>query len=197
MTGSPRTSVPLAFVDCETTGLDPDRHEVWEVAVIRREADGTEELWRALVEIDDLATADAAALNVGRFFDRYQDSKASNRAGVAKEVMRRTWGAHLVGAVPSFDAAFLGRLLRWFGCVPGWHYHLIDVEALAAGVILANASDRDEIGRSARATALPPWNSAVLSRAVGIDPDMYDRHTALGDAMWARDLYDAVLEAGL
>lgn len=26
----------LAFVDTETTGLDPDRHEIWEVALIVR-----------------------------------------------------------------------------------------------------------------------------------------------------------------
>ena len=23
---------PLVYVDCETTGLDPDRHEIWEIA---------------------------------------------------------------------------------------------------------------------------------------------------------------------
>lgn len=22
---------PLVYVDCETTGLDPDRHEIWEI----------------------------------------------------------------------------------------------------------------------------------------------------------------------
>jgi hypothetical protein len=31
-----------------------------------------------------------------------------------------------------------------------------------------------------------------LSRAVGVDPDDYYRHTALGDCRWMRDLYDAV-----
>ena len=24
---------PLVFVDCESTGLDPDRHEIWEIGV--------------------------------------------------------------------------------------------------------------------------------------------------------------------
>jgi oligoribonuclease (3'-5' exoribonuclease) len=27
-------NAPVCFVDCETTGLDPDRHEIWEVGLI-------------------------------------------------------------------------------------------------------------------------------------------------------------------
>lgn len=30
------------------------------------------------------------------------------------------------------------------------------------------------------------------NRAVGVDPDDFDRHTALGDARWARAIYDAI-----
>lgn len=33
------TTTQLAFVDTETLGLDPDRHEVWEIAVIIPPAD--------------------------------------------------------------------------------------------------------------------------------------------------------------
>jgi hypothetical protein len=41
----------------------------------------------------------------------------------------------------------------------------------------------------------PPWNSNDLSRGLGIDPDAYERHTALGDARWVRDQYDAMMAA--
>jgi hypothetical protein len=116
----------------------------------------------------------------------------------AQSLMRLTAGAHLVGAVPSFDAAFLSRLLRANGCCPAWHYHLVDVEALAAGYI-AGRADNVEVGPPSVPAeegvdlCRPPWYSNDLSRAVGVDPDRYDRHTALGDARWAMAIYDAVM----
>ncbi|WP_267595512.1 hypothetical protein [Carbonactinospora thermoautotrophica] len=38
-----------------------------------------------------------------------------------------------------------------------------------------------------------PWRSDELSIACEVEPaPPEDRHTALGDARWARDLYDAI-----
>lgn len=199
----------LAFVDTETTGLDPDRHEVWEAGLILRYEDDTEVeyCWQLPV---DLGKADAVALTIGRYYERWNGFDngrtavkygghsgkyerlgvgAEGIAGFAAMFALLTHGAHLVGAVPSFDDAFLKRLLRANGACPGWHYHLIDVEALAAGwlarhSLLDHTEDFD---------ARPPWNSNDLSRAVGVDPDEFDRHTALGDARWAKAIYDAVM----
>jgi len=106
-------------------------------------------------------------------------SEATTRGNVAERLARILDGAHLVGAVPSFDAAFLEPFLRRHGQAACWHYHLVDVEAMAAG----------------NAQAEPPWNSEDLSRWVGVEPDQFDRHTALGDARWAKAIYDAVLGA--
>lgn len=39
----------------------------------------------------------------------------------------------------------------------------------------------------------PPYSSEDVSAALGVDPGKYARHTALGDAQWARDLYDAAM----
>ena len=58
-----------------------------------------------------------------------------------------------------------------------WHYHLVDVEALAAG----------KLGIA------PPWKSDELSAALGVTITEDDRHTALGDAKWAMRIYDAVM----
>ncbi|HZD71172.1 MAG TPA: hypothetical protein VFA45_20410, partial [Actinomycetes bacterium] len=139
----------LCFVDTETSGLDPDCHEVYEIGLIVREPDqrDLERRWWLPV---DLAKADPMALKVGRYFERHPDSfnlglsrtwftdpktgLAETGDGMretiqdcAQSLMRLTAGAHLVGAVPSFDAAFLSRLLRANGCCPAWHYHLVDV----------------------------------------------------------------------
>jgi hypothetical protein len=42
-----------------------------------------------------------------------------------------------------------------------------------------------------------PWSPEALSEAVGVPVvAAEDRHTALGDARWARDMYDAVMGTG-
>lgn len=170
----------VVFVDTETTGLDPDRHEIWEVGLI---VDDTEYEWFLPV---DLSKADPMALNIGRFHERWVNplgaddpywASDTKRAEFAAEFVTLTNGKHLAGAVVSFDEERLRKLLRVNGQAPMWHYHLIDVEALAAGYLHG---------------ASLPWDSEKLSQAVGVDPTLFDRHTALGDARWAKAIYEAV-----
>lgn len=207
-------SAPLAFIDTETTGLDPDQHEIWEVALILRDSEGieVERVWQLPV---DLGKADPMALKIGRWYERrwpwpaypppyaiIRDETDAKRMAAAVEAREQfvvprelmhewaalfaelTHGAHLVGAVISFDEERLRRLLRRHHACPTWHYHLVDVEALAAGLIARSDG-----------FAHPPWNSEHLSRAVGVEPDEFDRHTALGDARWAMAIYDAVMSS--
>lgn len=195
MSDQPMTA-PLCFIDTETDGVHPDRR-VWEVAMIRRETDGTENEMDFFVEID-LSTADPFGLRVGGFYDRHPLGRYLAGKGVAmpepyddgaeylstteaaRMVARYTHGAHLVGAVPNFDAEVLARLLRDELLTPAWHYHLVDVEALMAGWLA---------GRVA-----PPWRSDDLSLAVGVvPPSETERHTAMGDARWAMRCYDRVV----
>lgn len=178
----------VAFCDTETTGLDPDRHEIWEVGLI---VDDAEYLWHLPV---DLGTAEGIALKIGRFHERYlkeeklvpavteptAENRPTRRPTFAAQFAELTRGRHLVGAVISFDEERLRKLLRRHGACPEWHYHLVDVEALAAG----------------KTGMVPPWDSEELSRAVGVEPDTFDRHTALGDARWAKAIYDAVMSRG-
>lgn len=179
----------LAFVDTETTGLDPDLHEVWEVALIVRDECGEREhVWQLPV---DLGRADPVALKIGGFHERRQGGPAvTNLRDFAREFSRHTHGAHLVGAVISFDEERLRRLLRRHGACPTWHYHLVDVEALAAGWLAGRGTGMSSPQDHVHA---PPWKSADLSSLVGVDPEDFDRHTALGDARWAKAIYDAVM----
>lgn len=188
----------LAYLDTETTGLDPDVHQIWEVGLI---IDDQEYVWQLPV---DLGRADARALDIGHFHERRQPpARDSGRAieaikgrqgygavpamavsQFAHRFAELTWGRHLVGAVVSFDEERLRRLLRANGACPGWHYHLIDVEALAVGWLY-----RQPVGGAGRLQL--PWDSRDISRAAGVDPDEFDQHTALGDARWAKALYEA------
>lgn len=190
----------VIFVDTETTGLDPERHEVWDIALL--EEDGAEHEFH--IRPERLSSADPTALRLTHFYERieaagrYEETieegypkrtktisrssfwtKASRRA-IAAQIATLTAGKHLVGAVPSFDASFLATLLRREDYVPAWHYHLIDVETLIAG----------------RLGLRPPFGSEDLSRAIGINPAQFDRHTAIGDARWVKAQYEAVYDPG-
>lgn len=206
---------PHVFLDTETSSLRPDRR-AWDVALIRVDDYNPDGLTaQFFIDLDDLELrdADAAALRIGRFWERHPQALAlrSYRAPdivhvegyglhvteslhppygavlaesrAAQVVAAYTHGAHLVGAVPNFDAEVLADLLRRNGLAPTWHHHLIDVETLAVGWL----------ARDGRAPDLP-WGSDDLAYALGVDaPSDDERHTALGDARWARRIYDRVM----
>lgn len=194
----------LCFLDTETDGVHPHRR-AWEVAMIRRDDDRQSE--RHFFVALDMRNSDPFALNIGRFWDRHPAGRKTsgkpslpaqpllNKHDAAKEVMRWTFGAHIVGAVPNFDTETLAGLLRSEGYLPAWHYHLVDVEAMAVGWLNGRAKGHaNPVGLDGRTvTLVPPWSSDDLSRACGIDPPSdNDRHTALGDARWAMRWYDAL-----
>lgn len=191
----PPVTAPLAFIDTETTSLRPDR-KAWEVGLVLREPgrDDAEHRWLIRAADLDLGNADPAALRVGRFYDRHPeyggpDDPVWAEAVALREIERLTRGAHLVGAVVSFDADVLGTRMRASGICPSWHYHLIDVEPLVVGYLSAY----ERRGRLLTAKIGLPWKSDDLSKGLGVRVSDDDRHTALGDARWAMRLWDAVM----
>lgn len=186
---------PVCFVDTETTALDRDLRQIWEVALL---VPGTHHVWNLPV---DLSRADPMSLGMNGFHDRYNhwDTPDIERPAIlrefAAEFARLTRGLHLVGACVNFDELSLWRLVRDNGQCPMWHYHLGDVENMAAGYLASGVAPKAWPGLYYGSEPLyrPPWNSTLLSYAVGVDPDQYDRHTALGDALWAKAIYEAVM----
>lgn len=182
-------TAPLLFLDTETTGLAVD-DEIWEVAWILRHPDGQETSYHAFVMHDP----DKAAHHLpGCFLDDYR-ARYDAHAAVDPRRVVDDLGAmivdslgpgvspYLVGIVPSFDIQHLARIhnaSRAYAApapIP-WHYQPIDAEVFAAGLLGVH----------------PPYNSDAISAAVGVNPDDYARHTAMGDARWAQALYDATL----
>jgi len=182
----------VVFVDTETTGLDPRRHEIWEIALI--EEDGTEHLWYPYLY--NFREADLIALNIGNFWERYPKDKLQKFKGlgtliqgndiIVHQIVELTYGKHLVGAIPSFDAQRLEKLIWEYDMVPGWHYHLIDVEALAIGY-LNNSEDHEPLK--------PPWKSDDIFNALDIDRNKpeFEKHTAMGDARLAKAVYELIM----
>jgi hypothetical protein len=168
----------LVFLDTETTSLRHDRR-AWEIGLITRDANGAEVAAWWFLDLDDLdlGNADLMSLKIGRFHERWDAEASSPEVEVLFEIEQMTRGATIVGAVPWFDTDVLGQRMRANGICPSWHYHLVDVETLAAGALKMP----------------PPWGFDSLLATYGLTYDEADRHTALGDARMVRDLYDAVL----
>lgn len=113
----------------------------------------------------------------------YQEGRgaAQGRLVAAVKIQEFTLGAHLVGVNPAFDEEKLAALLRGLKVEPKWNYHKGDVSNIAVGYLAGRGK-----------VMLPPWKSDVLSRELGVDPDQFERHTALGDVLWAEAQWDAM-----
>ncbi len=183
----------LAFIDTETTSLRPDRR-AWEIGIIAR-TNGIDTAHHWFVDAGDLdlGNADVMSLKIGRFYDRHPQfglGKEFQYTGVQCEadalggIEAVTRGAHLVGAVVSFDADVLSQRMRDHGICPSWHYHLQDFETLIVGYLRGQGKSVPTL----------PWNSDELSRLIGVEPPSEnERHTALGDARWGLRVWDAVM----
>lgn len=118
---------PLVFIDTETTGIHPERLP-WEIAMIRRDPDSTESTTVIQISPVDLSKADPFGLKVGKFYKRHYDycpifdlgtdTIVWDEESASESVESITRGAHLVGAVPSFDAETLDKMLRRYGRIP-------------------------------------------------------------------------------
>lgn len=190
---------PLASTDLETTGLDPARHDAWEIAIVRHDVDGyiREHLWQKRPSEQALLEADPEALRISRYHERMAvpagaeaidmiSGETLTLGELFKEIHRLLDGAILIGSnVGAFDADFLRRML---GSAP-WHYRPVCAATLAAGFLY-----------SAEPGAMPgegyPFSTGHVSRHMGVrQPGPDERHTALADARWALDLYETVLSS--
>ncbi|MFW0787877.1 3'-5' exonuclease [Gordonia sp. CPCC 206044] len=156
----------VVVVDLETTGLDPQVHHIWEIAVRRIEPNGeVSPTFSAFVEHDTSLIADLPESFQQDHSRRYDPDHALSAAALADHLrflLRRDDGGHrptLFGAVVSFDAGFLERLLDG----PLWDHRTRCAEALTYGFL---GYDPGGLANCLAALRLPPNGSA---------------HTAAGD----------------
>lgn len=132
MARTPLKDRPLAFIDTETTGLDPRVQEVIEVAIILEKPNGTVEEWCTKVRPGRLETADAYALKVNGYADHPELwASAPTFAEITLELTRRLDDAILVGHNVGFDLDFLQEGLIRCGSKVKLPYHKVDTVTLA------------------------------------------------------------------
>jgi len=189
---------PLVFLDTETTGLALT-DDIWEFAGIRVDPDGRETRLHLFIEHDPVKALAMPERFLADLIRRYDSDRAVSQIGAATLIHDFTSSGlgqvmpHIVGAVPSFDTERLALMLRRFGLVSGWHYHLLDIEVLALGWLLGrDVEDGGEVTQWGEHLALP-MRSDDLSRACGVQPPTEnDRHTAMGDTEWVKRWYEAI-----
>lgn len=194
----------VVFVDVETSGLDPARHSLWEVAIIdpglspmvfRRELSGTA-----------LAESEPAALIVNRYYERISEKVPPGVTLIqerdyvmAEQIAQVLSGVVLAGIGPWFDAQFLNRFLRRNGQGPAWDHRLVNCKDLAVGWFMGEdfipETEDAEVVAAARRLAEegPPFETRDLAMVLGIDRG--DAHTALADVKLAKAFYDYAMEA--
>lgn len=133
----------FAYVDCETTGLDPRIHQAFELAYAIDDG--------PIIDVHlphTLEYADPVALRLNgyhhRGFGPHSNEKHAAYRSQTGEVLRTPrrmmtslgalrdlTGKTIVGCNPAFDQEFLRRAFGY----QAWHYRLLDLEAWGAGVL--------------------------------------------------------------
>jgi hypothetical protein len=197
-------------LDCETTSLTPDYLKrsgvIWELALIERDR-GAERLYRLAPPVE---LADEKALEVGRYRERTAEMRngpGGRGTGVydlAHDPDCRFWSkgwalapyvsqllqdATLIAANPTFDAGFLTAFLAAYGFEPKWHYRLRDIGSMAWAWLQAHHLPHH------LPTPAMDASTDEFAQALGVVPELFDRHTALGDCRLVAAMLD-VMEGG-
>lgn len=153
--------------------------------MIRRDQAGVQREASITIQVADvdMADAEAIALRIGRFYERYghsaRDVQWLGEDQTAQVVEEWTRGAVIVGAVPNFDTETLAAMLCRHRLVPAWLHRLRCVETLASG----------HLGREV-------GGLKDAAKALGLPVDEEVLHTAMGDARLAAAIWDAVMGGG-
>lgn len=172
----------LAFLDIETTGLNPYEHEVLEVAYILEWPNGSIATTHFSLPISE-RNADQRALDVNGYWRRRDELMAIELApkAAAAKLQRELGDCLIVGANPAFDTAFLRQFIwQTEYAEPTWYYRSLDINTLAAGVAKFSL----------------PLSTGEVAELFN-EPLGEKQHTALEDACWNRRAYKAITKGNL
>ena len=171
----------LLFIDTETTGLDPNKGEIIELAAMLTTPDNKEVLKtfevKLRMEHPELAEKKALEVNGYNEVEWALEKCASDRSKVGADLLVISNDAVLVGHNVSFDEAFVSAFLRTLGLKPNWHYHKIDTVVLSWPLVIAGRAKWLRLGD--------------VCEALHIKQD--GAHRAMSDVLSCRAVYTELL----
>ena len=173
---------PLAFIDVETTGIDPSVHEIIELGVViaRLKDDVLTVVDQFDIKIvpKHIDNADPVALRV----NGYNESDwlfAVEREEALKTFITKTHGAIFVAHNIIFDYGFIEAALKQSGLEHQMHFHKIDTISMAFAVL----HTADDINR---------YSLKALCEYFGIENAR--AHSAYADAFATYEVFKKLLK---
>ncbi|MCK9352318.1 MAG: 3'-5' exonuclease [Candidatus Paceibacterota bacterium] len=176
----------LAFIDVETTGLDPDRHELIEIGCVLARQIAQEGKGPALLMLDEfeckimpehLETADPESLAIIGF-KKENWADAIPLAEAMEKFSERVRGASFVAHNAFFDYAFIEHAFKKTGVKNFMHYHRLDTVSIA----FAKLYDKTEVEK---------FSLRFLCEYFGVENK--NAHTALSDARATFEVYKRLM----
>ena len=175
---APKTTI--AFVDLETTGLDPSRHDIIELGVVLVDARTLEVLdeYEALVIPERLGDAQLDALAINGFTTAAWEHALPLREALLA-VAPLLDGALIAGHNVGFDWSFLEAGFRRAGlALPNVDYHRLDTASLAWPLVVTGE--------------LPSMSLEPLAKLLGLERP--HPHRALADARCSLEVARRLVE---
>lgn len=171
------TDPHLVVVDVETSGTDPSRHCVLEVAAI--DLTTHEELrFVPRPPAGWMENAELEALAVNRYMERrLWELEIEANEPAWKALAQMLDGNMIAGANPGFDGTFLRTEMKANGLEPTWSYRTRDLATYAAGVLGLDPAE--------------PHTASGILRLLDIDNTL--PHTAYGDALAEATAFHALI----
>jgi DNA polymerase III subunit epsilon len=193
-----RLALKLAFCDLETTGLDPEKHGIWQLAMILQDHGKTLEELDFKLSIFTTDSVDPKALEIGRTsipviqsypepHHIYEQLKASLALYV--DPYNPADKFHFIGYNAMFDYQFLRRWFsklgdQYFG---SWFWHPpIDVMTIAAAALMSERSKMQNFRQS-----------TVYEKLFGDPAPKAQLHSALFDVSLTMKIYQLLVEQNL
>jgi len=171
---------PVVFVDTETTGLEPEKHEILEIAIVA--IDGSI-LLDTKVKPVNIETAHPKALEVNGY-NEADWAGAPTFDEIKDQVTEALEHKIFIGQNPNFDRNFIIAALDRVGVEKAYRKvrrHVIDTTTLAYEHLVPCGLNR--------------LNLDAICEFLGVELDRRDRHGALADAQACRAAYLMMLRA--
>lgn len=176
----------LAFIDTETTGLLPEKHEIIEIGLVLVEQslppDGKINLevleeWEVKVKPEHIEQADPESMLINHY-NEAEWTFAVDLPKALEALSQKTSNAIMVGHNVAHDYSFLQKAFTQTGVENKMHYHKLDTISIAFAKLYA----REEVEK---------LSLRALCEYLGVENK--NAHTALADARATFEVFEKLM----